>query len=193
MATEKSFDCVVCGSCVADILVRPVPLGSAIGGGELVQVEPIELTTGGVVCNAGVAMTRLGMRVAAFSRVGDDPWGAMVRDRLRAEGVDTRALTVDPQHPTSTTAVLIDERGERSFAHCVGAPKEMDRSTYLDHLQLFEKSRFALIGYYSLLPRLEDDLAEVLAAIRRTGCKTALDAAGDGGGLRPLDQLLPVL
>ncbi len=79
MATEKSIDCVVCGSCVADILVRPVPLESSIGGGKLFQVEPIELTTGGIVCNAGVTMARLGMRVAAFSRIGDDSWGAMIR------------------------------------------------------------------------------------------------------------------
>ena len=48
-----------------------------------------------------------------------------------------------------------------------------------------------LLGYYSLMPNLEGDLPEVFAAIRKTGCQTALDAAGDGGGMRPLDRILP--
>ena len=42
----KDFDCVLCGSCVADILVRPVPLETPIGGGKLLHAEPIEVTTG---------------------------------------------------------------------------------------------------------------------------------------------------
>jgi sugar/nucleoside kinase (ribokinase family) len=50
-----------------------------------------------------------------------------------------------------------------------------------------------LLGYYSLMPNLEPDLAEVLAAIRGVGCRTALDAAGDGGSMQPLDRLLPHL
>ena len=50
-----------------------------------------------------------------------------------------------------------------------------------------------LLGYYSLMPNLQPDLAEVLAAIRRLGCRTALDAAGSGGTLQPLDRILPHL
>ena len=45
-----------------------------------------------------------------------------------------------------------------------------------------------LIGYYPLMTRLQPDLPEVLAAIRETGCLTALDAAGDGGTMDPLAQ-----
>jgi sugar/nucleoside kinase (ribokinase family) len=41
------------------------------------------------------------------------------------------------------------------------------------------------------MPNLEGDLPEVFAAIRATGCKTALDAAGDGGTLQPLNRILP--
>jgi sugar/nucleoside kinase (ribokinase family) len=38
---------------------------------------------------------------------------------------------------------------------------------------------------------LQNDLPEVLAAIRATGCLTALDAAGDGGTMDPLARILP--
>lgn len=190
---NKTIDCVLCGSCVVDMLVRPVALDTAIGGGRLLQVEPIELTTGGIVSNAGIAMARLGMKVSAFSYVGRDHWASVIKGRYEEEGIGTEGLLVHPTGATSTTAVLIDPSGERSFAHCVGAPRLMDRQVFLDNLDLFERSRMALIGYYSLMPNLEQDLAEVLAALHDVGCRTALDAAGDGGGMHPLDQLLPHL
>ena len=190
---EKTIDCVLCGSCVVDILVRPVPLEKAIGGGLLLHCDPIEVTTGGIVSNSGVAMSKLGMRVAAFTYVGNDDWAGVIRRKYQAEGIDTAGLITHPTGATSTTAVLIDPTGERSFAHCVGAPKLMDKALFLKHLDLFAKSRMTIVGYYSLMPNLEGDLPEVLAEIRKLGCQTALDAAGDGGGIKPLDRILPHL
>ncbi len=189
----KDIDCVLCGSCVADILVRPVPLEAPIGGGKLLIAEPIQVTTGGIVSNSGIAMAKLGMKVSAFSYVGRDDWSAVIRNRLEAGGMDCSRLLEHPTGATSTTAVLIDPCGERSFAHCVGAPKLMDKSLFLNNLDLFARSRMVLVGYYSLMPNLEGDLPEVFAAIRKTGCQTALDAAGEGGGLQPLDRILPHL
>ena len=193
MSTQKTTDCVLCGSCVVDILVRPVPLETPIGGGKLVLVDPIEVTTGGIVSNSGIAMARLGMNVAAFTLVGDDEWASVIRSRYRENDVSTDHLLTLKGGATSTTAVLIDPTGERSFAHCVGAPKQMTKSLFMENLDLFAQSRMTLIGYYSLMPNLECDLAEVLAAIRETGCQTSLDAAGDGGTMQPLDELLPHL
>lgn len=190
---DKTIDCVLCGSCVVDMLVRPVPLEVPIGGGRLMQTDPVEVTTGGIVCNAGVALARLGLQVAAFSYVGRDDWAGVIRKKLDAEGLETGWLLTHPTAATSTTAVLVDASGERSFAHCVGAPKLMTRATFLDNLELFAQSRLALVGYYSLMPNLEHDLPEVFAAIRATGCQTALDAAGEGGSMRPLDRILPHL
>jgi sugar/nucleoside kinase (ribokinase family) len=189
----KEFDCVLCGSCVADILVRPVSLGVPLGFGRLFHAEPIEVVTGGIVSNSGIALAKLGMKVAAFSYVGRDDFAAVIRKRLETAGMDCSRLLEHPTGATSTTAVLIDPSSERSFMHCVGAPKLMDKSLFLDNLDLFARSRMMLIGYYSLMPNLEPDLPEVLEAIRKTGCRTALDAAGDGGGMQPLDRILPHL
>ncbi len=191
--TAKILDCVLCGSCVVDILVRPVPLDQPIGGGRLLISDPIEITTGGIVSNSGITLSKLGMKVAAFSLVGDDQWANMIRQKYEEHGIETSHLLTSAEDATSTTAVLIDEAGERSFAHCVGAPRLMDKRLFLENLDVFAKSRSALIGYYSLMPKLESDLEEVLRAIVETGCKTALDAAGDGGTMQPLDRLLPYL
>jgi len=190
---DKTIDCIVCGTCTVDILVKPFPVEEPIGGGRLICVDPIEATTGGIVSNSGMTLVRLGMRVAAFSYLGEDAWASIVRAKYQAEGMDTSGLISHPTAPTSATAVLVDRSGERSFAHHPGAPTLMDRALFLDRLDLFARSRMALIGYYSLLPSLEADLPEVLARIRQTGCQTALDAAGDGGALEPLDRCLPHL
>ena len=190
---EKPIDCVVCGSCVVDVLVRPVPLAVPIGSGNLVQTEALQLTTGGIVSNSGIALARLGMCVAAFSYVGDDQWADSLRSGYEAEGLDASHLLTHETAPTSTTAVLIDAGGERSFLHAVGAPKKLNKRVFLENLELFAQSRVMLLGYYSLLPNLQDELPEVLAALREVGCQTALDAAGDGGQLQPLDRCLPHL
>jgi sugar/nucleoside kinase (ribokinase family) len=190
---KKDIDCIVCGSCVADILCRPVNLEVAIGGGRLLPTEPLQVVTGGIVSNSGVTMARLGMKVSAFTYVGRDEWAQLIRRHYEAEGLDCEGLLEHPSASTSTTVVLIDPSGERSFAHCVGAPKLMDRQLFLDHLDLFARSRLTLFGYYSLMPKLEGDLPEVLAAIRETGCQTALDCAGSGGSMQPMDRILPHL
>ncbi|MCG8449526.1 MAG: carbohydrate kinase family protein [Pirellulales bacterium] len=193
MNSRDSIDCVVCGSCVVDVLVRPVSLEGPIGRGKLVRTEPLALTTGGIVSNAGITMARLGMRVAALTYVGEDDWQNVVRTRYQAEGIDTTHLLTHPSAPTSTTAVLIDASGERSFLHAVGAPKLLDKRAFLDRQDLFARSRVMLLGYYPLLPNLQKDLPEVLAAVRKVGCQTALDTAADGGALHPLDECLPHL
>lgn len=190
---EKTVDCILCGSCVVDILVRPVALEQALTGGRLYIVDPIETTTGGIVSNTGIAMARLGLGVAAFTLVGRDDWAGIIRRKLEAAGVDTSHLLVHPQAATSTTAVLIDPCGERSFLHCVGAPKLLTKDDFRANLDFFARSRMCVIGYYGLMPNLEPDLPEVCAALRRQGCQTVLDAAGDGGLMQPLDRILPHL
>jgi sugar/nucleoside kinase (ribokinase family) len=189
----KRYDCIVAGSCVVDMLCRPVDLSAPIGAGVLHAVDPLLLTGGGIVSNSGVAMARLGMRVGAFSYIGDDAWAPVLRDLYRKEGVDAEPLLPHPNGATSTTVVMIDPSGERSFYHCVGAPLLLDAQTFMDHMALFENARMLLLGYYSLMPKLEADLPQVFEALRKAGCQTAMDPAGSGGSLQPLDKILPHL
>ena len=189
----KTIDCVCCCSCVADLLVRPVPLQSAIGHGTVLKTDPIRLMTGGLACNAGIAMARLGMKAAILAYVGQDEWGEMIRRHLEAERVDCQRLLRHPTAGTSTSVVLVDPGGERSFAHTFGASNLLDRPAMLANLDLFAASRMMLVGYYSQMPALEADLADVLEAVRATGCRTAMDTGGSGGTMQPLDRILPHL
>lgn len=190
---DRDIDCVVCGTCTVDVLTRPVPLAEPPGAGRLFHVGPIEAVTGGLVCNAGVAMSRLGLGVAAAGLVGDDAWADVVRAGLAAAGIDAGGVETRPGAATSSTVVLVDPSGERSFAHHVGACALLDARFVERHVDLFSRSHRALLGYFGLLPALEKSLAGALGAIRGVGCRTALDTAGDGGTLADLAPALPLL
>ncbi len=182
---------MVCGTCVADVLVRPVPLELPVGPGRLFHVDPIEVTTGGIVCNTGVALRRLGATVEAAAVVGDDLWAGEIRSRLAAAGVGTTAVESQPGAATSTTAALIDAGGERSFAHHVGAAGLLDVAFLRRHEAMFARCRFAVVGYVGLLPALEPRLTEAVAVLRATGCRVVLETGGSGGSLADIAAALP--
>ena len=158
----------------------------------MLRIEAIRPGGGGIVANAGVALAKLGMRTAALACVGEDIWGDGLSGLLDDAGVETSGVL--RQGPdTSATAVLVAPDGEHTFGYFGGASHRLDRQAVLDNLSLFARSKFALFGYYALMPELEADLPEALSRIRETGCRTALDAGGGGGGLQPLDRILPHL
>jgi sugar/nucleoside kinase (ribokinase family) len=189
----RNLDCVVAGSCVVDLLCTPVHLDRPIGKGVLHDAQPVILTGGGITSNSGITLARLGLRTAVFSFVGRDPWAQVVRNLHQSNGLDTDHLIEHPTAATSTTFVAIDPSGERSFFHCVGAHKLMVASDFLSRMDLWQRTRMLLLGYYSLMPNLENDLPAVFKEIRAAGCQTALDAAGSGGTMSPLDRILPHL
>lgn len=190
---DRDFDLVVCGSCTVDVLVRGVDLAKPIGVGQLHRVDPITLSVGGMVSNAAITAARLGLSVAGFSAVGKDTWGDVVLSAYEKSGVDKSFVSRHDQMPTSTTVVMVDPEGQRSFVHSQGAPKAMTADDYFNALPLFANSRAMLLGYYPLLPNMLENLADIFAAIKETGCMTALDAAGGGGTMDPLAQVLPHL
>ena len=187
------FDFIVLGSSCVDVVMSPMPLIEPIGAETLVRTDPFRLVTGGLVSNCGIALARLGAKVAAMSLVGSDEWADILRSHLARNDVDVANLAVLENESTAVTAVLVDEQQRHSFAHHGGACLRIDKRYVLDRLDVFRRSSAALIGYYSLLPELEDDLPELLPILQETGCKTAMDSAGGGGQLRPLDRMLPHL
>jgi sugar/nucleoside kinase (ribokinase family) len=193
MPNNLQYDCVVCGEICVDLPIRPIDQHRPLRGRVILRVDPIQPGGGGIVANSGGAMGRLGLRVAACGLVGDDDWADVLIAILNREGVDTTHLRRHPESPTSATAVLVGDDGEHTFAYHSGASRRLDRGAILSRLDLFAQAKFALFGYYALMPELEHDLPEVLREIQSTGCSTALDAAGGGGSLQPLDEILPCL
>ncbi len=76
---------------------------------------------GGKGANQAVAAARLGAHVTFVGRVGDDDFGRAIRDQLVLEGIDISHLGVDPERPTGTAAILVDDAGENAIVGVPGA------------------------------------------------------------------------
>lgn len=82
---------------------------------------------GGMIGTALAAVARLGGRAACAGVVGDDEAGRSLLAALRALGIDTGRLIVDPTAATPFSVVLVEEgSGSRSIVHFRGV-RDRDR------------------------------------------------------------------
>ena len=88
---------------------------------------------GGDTLNVAVAAARLGSRTAYISRLGADIFGDEIRALMRGEGVDDRAVALDPEAPTGLYFVTHGPAGHvftyrrKGSAASLIAPQELDR------------------------------------------------------------------
>lgn len=71
-------------------------------------VPGYRVCVGGAESNVAVGLAKLGVDSAWFSRLGKDEFGALIKNRLRSEGVDCSAVLSDPIH---RTGVMFKELG----------------------------------------------------------------------------------
>ena len=161
---------VVVGSINTDLVVRtphvPAP-GETVLGSDLLTLP------GGKGANQAVAASRLGASVHMIGRVGDDAFGARLREGLSAEGVGVDHVTVTPGVASGCAMILVDGRGENSIVVSPGAnarltPRDVDRAE-----RLIRRAA-------AVVMQLEIPLSTVRHAIRlcrRLGVRTILDPA----------------
>ncbi|WP_406700117.1 carbohydrate kinase family protein [Singulisphaera sp. Ch08] len=193
MSTKSTSACpVVCaGVVVADHLCTPISHLPAAG--ELVAADDLILNIGGCASNAAIALAKLGVRAAVCGKVGDDAFGRFVAETLVANGVDVRALSIDPSRATSQTLIINVKGQDRRFVHSFGANKGLTAAD-LDPLLLDPTPRVLYVGGYLILPALHAAaLAERFSRARKAGTVTVLDVATPGPGdyLRHLRAVLP--
>ena len=190
----KPILCV--GQLVADIMVHPVE--SVSFGVDTVCVDDIRAANGGDAMNVAVNLARLGAEVRMAGRVGADSFGDFLLERLSALGV-AYDLERDASRPTSTTIVLVNASGERTFLHCAGANQGLCLQDV--QAQWLEESGIVFVGGTYILPALDGTgTADLFALARRRGKLTAMDVTHDPQGrwmevIRPclpyLDYFLP--
>ncbi len=189
------MDAALFGLIVADVIGEPVDLRHPPAPGGLQLLRSITLTTGGNVCNTGVAMAKLGMRVAAAGLVGDDVLGSAMIDRLKHAGVDTSAVFTTPRAQTSATMVAVEPGGERVFFHTPGATTLLDAAAFRKCFETFSRCKWVQVGYFGLLPALTPDLPTLLGDLRKRAPRTriALDTVNPPASWSLLEPILPHL
>jgi sugar/nucleoside kinase (ribokinase family) len=189
------MDAAIFGLIVADLIAEPMNLRSPPKPGGLAFTNSIQLTTGGNVCNTGIAMAKLGMNVAAAGLVGNDVLGAAVTERLRQVGLDTSAVFTNDKDQTSATVVAVEPGGERCFFHTPGVTRLLDAAALRQCFPMFKRCRYVQIGYFGLLPALTPQLPALLRELKQVApeTKVALETVTPVGPWAELEPILPHL
>ena len=74
---------------------------------------------GGTGANVAVALSRLGVRSALVTKLGNDPLAAFLADILEREKVNTQHVSFSEHHKTGLIIVSVSSTGERHFSHMV--------------------------------------------------------------------------
>ena len=116
----------VVGSLNRDLVIRaerfPAPGETVLGSG-------FRTVPGGKGANQAVAMARLGARVGMVGAVGEDSFGAMMREGLVRDGIDMRSVRSCAEDSTGVAVLTLDAAGEN---HIVAAPGANARLTAID-------------------------------------------------------------
>jgi fructokinase len=97
---------------------RAAPTGPflIVGLGELLwDLLPEGKKPGGAPANFAYHARALGDEGLPVSRIGGDPLGRELRERLAALGLPAQHVQLDPQRPTGTVQVALDSRGVPTF------------------------------------------------------------------------------
>lgn len=160
---------VVFGSINMDMVTRVPRLPRP---GETVAGEGFGTAPGGKGANQAVAVARLGAATRMVGRVGDDVFGATLRENLARNGVEIGAVVVTPG-PSGVAAISVDRSAENTIAVVAGANGAVGDEDVA-------RLGGALDGARVLLLQLEVPVLAVVAAARlarERGATVILDPA----------------
>jgi len=90
--------------------------------GETMRGNSFAMGPGGKGSNQAVAAARQGAQVNLISRLGQDQFGHMAQQLYADEGLYTRFVTEDADHPTATASITVDDAsGENAIITVPGA------------------------------------------------------------------------
>jgi len=89
--------------------------------GEKLEVDGLNLLTGGGSTNSATSFKRLGFDSASFCNLGKDCYGNAVLEDLQKEGIDTSFVNLTDEHNTGVSFILNTPRGDRTILAYRGA------------------------------------------------------------------------
>jgi sugar/nucleoside kinase (ribokinase family) len=193
----RAYDIVTFADTAVDLLLTGADLVPRFGQAEQ-WVDDYAMELGGSCCLFAAQAAKLGLRVVVLGRVGADAFGELVRDKLRAAGVDTTHLTTDPALKTGLTVVLSPSGHERAMLTYGGSLRALQPNDVTD--DLLASARHLHYGSLFLHTGLLPHWQSIVRRARALGLSTSLDTNWDPterwqpaleAALPALDWLLP--
>jgi 5-dehydro-2-deoxygluconokinase len=161
-------------------------------GARLEDAQHFANYLGGSSGNVAVGLSRLGLKVAMLTRVGDEHMGRFVRETLAAEGVDVAAVKTDPKRLTGL--VLLGIEGPESFPHIFYRENCADMgldAADADAAPFARAKALAITGTHLSTEGVRAASKRAIALAKQHGLRVVLDVdyrpvlwglAGHGGG-----------
>lgn len=148
---------VVVGSSNTDMVTKSDRLPKP---GETVIAHDFFIGQGGKGANQAVAAARMGATVTFIARVGDDDFGRNAVKSYKKDGIDTSFITFDPDQPTGTALINLDDQGQNMIVATMGANRNLTQR----HI---DRAEDALNSCSAILTQLELSVTTVLHLARR--------------------------
>jgi 5-dehydro-2-deoxygluconokinase len=171
--TETSSASAIDLLCVGRICVDLY--GEQPGAG-LASSDTFVKSVGGSSTNICVGTSRLGLRTAMCSRVGEEPLGHFCVDWLAANGVDISAMQFDPERLTGLIVLALYQGDDfpRVFYYRESADLAFDPAGF--DFEFATRCRaIMLAGSYLSRPALHNFSVDLARAVREAGGRVALD------------------
>lgn len=153
-------------------------LTNLLSPGKLLKVGEAKICTGGSVSNTGLGLHALGADVLLMSKVGNDDFGRLLKEKLCRSGCSISLIT-EEGGATSYTVVIAPKGLDRFFLHDPGC-----NDTFCCNDMDFEaisKATHFHFGYPTLMKRFYEkdgkELTELFKKVKRLGLTTSLDLA----------------
>ncbi len=129
----ENYDIITIGGAVQDFIFYtdegkvlenpdPNPLVKKILGfeaGAKIYVKDVSFFAGGGALNTGAGFSKLGIKTAAITRIGDDQNGKRLVEKMKQRGISTQLVQKDKEHPTAFSFIpsLKKEKVHSIFTH----------------------------------------------------------------------------
>ena len=145
-------------------------------GGRLEDMQTFAKYLGGSPCNTAVGASRLGLRAAMLTRVGDEHNGRFVRETLAAEGVDVSQVRTDPKRLTALVFLGIRDRDTFPLVFYRDQCADMGLSTAdIDPAFVGAAKVLLLSGTHLSQPQTYEACMAAARAARAAGARVVLD------------------
>ena len=166
---SKPLDVITIGRSSVDLYGAQV-------GGRLEDMGSFDKYIGGSPTNTACGASRLGLKAAVITKVGNEHMGRFVREQLVREGVDVRGVKTDPKRLTAL--VILGIRDQEQFPLIFYRDNCADMGLTEDDIDpdfIAEARAVVASGTHLSHPNTEAATLKAVKLARANGARTALD------------------
>ncbi|NMC06705.1 MAG: sugar kinase [Candidatus Lokiarchaeota archaeon] len=190
----KKYDILTIGDCCVDFILSGGSVVPEFGQKEKI-VDNYFLEMGGSCTIFACQAAKLGLKTAVIGKVGADPFGDLILQRLSGAGVDISLMTRDKGLKTGITVVM-NTGSDRAMLTYTGTIDVIRPDDVPD--SLLDSTRHLHIGSYFLMNKIRSHYPDIVKRVKAGGGSVSMDTNWDpteqwDGGLKVLLPLVDML